>query len=460
MNSNWKEFILGESCTKIGSGATPTGGKETYLSEGEIALIRSQNVLDFEFSKDGLAYINKEQARKLNNVELEKDDVLINITGDSVARVCKVPDVLLPARVNQHVAILRTDRRKLDSDFLMYSLLMQSNKNLLLAIASAGGTRNALTKVMLEKFKITAPKEVTDQNRIANILKQLDSQITVNKKINQTLETIAQALFKSWFVDFDPVKAKIAAKEKGGDLQLAAMMAISGKTAEQIAQLPADKRKELAATADLFTEEMVDSELGEIPKGWKASNLTTVTTQIKRGITPKYIEDGGVMVLNQKCIRNHTINFESARRHNNTLKSVNDNCIKDGDILINSTGVGTLGRVAIIRRLLEKTTIDTHVTVVRADEKRINKIYLGINLLGRESEIESLAEGTTGQTELKRSLLGDLPLIIPQRNIQDIFAGILTPQLKMYAEREKENNALIQIRDSLLPKLLSGVVNP
>ena len=109
-------------CTKIGSGATPTGGKSAYLSQG-ISLIRSQNVLDYTFAMDGLAYINEDQAMKLNNVEVQKGDILLNITGDSVARVCIVPDNVLPARVNQHVAIIRVDEDKADNNYVLYSLI-------------------------------------------------------------------------------------------------------------------------------------------------------------------------------------------------------------------------------------------------------------------------------------------------------------------------------------------------
>src|SRR5688572_26950838 len=97
--SQRKKYKLGDVAEKIGSGATPRGGKESYLEQGDISLIRSQNVLDFSFSKNGLAYISEEQAYDLRNVIVEKDDVLLNITGDSVARVCQVPEEILPARV-------------------------------------------------------------------------------------------------------------------------------------------------------------------------------------------------------------------------------------------------------------------------------------------------------------------------------------------------------------------------
>ena len=123
MASEWPIVKLGDICDKIGSGATPRGGKDAYCSEG-ISLIRSQNVLDYAFSDDGLAYINDEQARKLNNVEVKSGDVLLNITGDSVARVCIVEDSYLPARVNQHVAIVRGNAEKVIGSYLLYFLQM------------------------------------------------------------------------------------------------------------------------------------------------------------------------------------------------------------------------------------------------------------------------------------------------------------------------------------------------
>lgn len=170
-------------CTKIGSGATPRGGKESYKDEG-ITLIRSQNVGDYRFLYDGLAHINDEQANKLNNVIVENDDLLLNITGDSVARACKVPTSVLPARVNQHVSIIRTNSKKADSQFILYFL--QFKKPNLLKLAEAGATRNALTKGMIEDFEINLPPLETQQ-KIASILSALDDKIELNNAINKNL---------------------------------------------------------------------------------------------------------------------------------------------------------------------------------------------------------------------------------------------------------------------------------
>ena len=183
MAFEWPIVKLGDICDKIGSGATPKGGKDAYCSEG-ISLIRSQNVLDFEFSDDGLAYINDEQARKLNNVEVKSGDVLLNITGDSVARVCVVEDSFLPARVNQHVAIVRGNAKKVICSYLLYFLQME--KPHLLQLASAGATRNALTKGMIEQLELAIPP-LDVQRRMVAILDALQQKIHTNNKINDNL---------------------------------------------------------------------------------------------------------------------------------------------------------------------------------------------------------------------------------------------------------------------------------
>ncbi len=184
-------------CQKIGSGATPRGGKEAYCAEG-VTLVRSQNVLDFSFSNDGLAYINDEQADKLRNVELQSGDVLLNITGDSVARACLMDDDYLPGRVNQHVSIIRADESKVVNSYLLYYL--QWRKSHLLQLASAGATRNALTKGMIEQLEIDLPS-LGEQRKVVGILDSIQNKIKLNHEINDNLEQQAQAIFKEWFIE-------------------------------------------------------------------------------------------------------------------------------------------------------------------------------------------------------------------------------------------------------------------
>ena len=152
-----KKYKLVDLCSKIGSGATPRGGKTSYTEHG-ISFIRSMNVFDYNFEYDELAHINEEQAKELDNVTLQDNDILFNITGVSVARCCLLPKGLLPARVNQHVMIIRPKDSCL-SLFLMSALCDSENKQLLLGISQSGSTREAINKQEMENFTIAIPSD-------------------------------------------------------------------------------------------------------------------------------------------------------------------------------------------------------------------------------------------------------------------------------------------------------------
>lgn len=154
---------LKQLCSKIGSGATPKGGKTAYQESG-VSLIRSTNVFDYAFSYDDLAHISDEQADQLSNVVVEENDVLFNITGVSVTRCCIVPADVLPARVNQHVMILRPNTAMPMSYYIMTTLCSAENKAKLLGIAQSGSTREAINKQEMESFSIPVPptKDVQD----------------------------------------------------------------------------------------------------------------------------------------------------------------------------------------------------------------------------------------------------------------------------------------------------------
>ncbi|MBK8145307.1 MAG: restriction endonuclease subunit S [Bacteroidetes bacterium] len=152
----WRVEKLKDVCTKIGSGSTPTGGKESYFTSG-ISLIRSTNIFDYNFSFQDLAFISLEQADKLKNVEVKESDILFNITGVSVARCSMVPKNVLPARVNQHVMIIRPDSNLNISFYLLLNLCSTDSKNALLGISQSGSTREAITKSEIEDFQIVVP---------------------------------------------------------------------------------------------------------------------------------------------------------------------------------------------------------------------------------------------------------------------------------------------------------------
>ncbi|MBW3565478.1 MAG: restriction endonuclease subunit S [Acidobacteria bacterium] len=170
----WKVVELGQHTSKVGSGATPRGGEDSYKDEG-VALIRSMNVRDGSFLWDDLARIDDAQAQKLDNVVVQGDDVLLNITGASVARVCSVPLEVLPARVNQHVCIIRPSGT-INARFLEKLLLSGSMKHKLLAIAESGATRQAITKSQVLSLTIPLPP-MSEQQRFARIVSSTEQEV-------------------------------------------------------------------------------------------------------------------------------------------------------------------------------------------------------------------------------------------------------------------------------------------
>lgn len=194
----WKLAICKDVTTKIGSGATPKGGNASYKQQG-ISLIRSMNVYNNKFNYIDLAFIDEEQAEKLKNVTVSKDDILLNITGASVARSCIVPDDVLPARVNQHVSIIRVIKHLINPIFLSYMFTNKIYQNYLLKISTSGGaTREAITKKQIENFPIITPP-LGLQEQFANKVSQIEKQKWLMQESIGELENLFSSLMQKAF---------------------------------------------------------------------------------------------------------------------------------------------------------------------------------------------------------------------------------------------------------------------
>ena len=192
----WESNLLAQLTLKIGSGATPKGGREAYQEEG-IALIRSMNVYNGKFEYKDLAHISDEQAAKLDNVIIKESDVLLNITGASVARSCVVPNQILPARVNQHVCIIRC-KECIEPIFLNRLLIDDNYQKLLWEIAGSGATREAITKQQVERLKIILPP-IELQNQFAAFVAEVDkSKVAVQKALDET-QILFDSLMQEYF---------------------------------------------------------------------------------------------------------------------------------------------------------------------------------------------------------------------------------------------------------------------
>jgi len=247
-----KTVRLGDVCEKIGSGATPRGGDANYIESG-VALIRSQNVYNDRFAYEGLAHIDDGAAEKLAGVTVAEGDVLLNITGDSVARACLAPAEVLPARVNQHVSIIRPTSDELDARFLRYFLVSPEMQRYMLGLASAGATRKALTKGMIQDFSVPCPP-IERQRSVADVLAVLDAKIDFNRRRATNLEQLAKAIFRSRFVDFDAAP------------------------------------------------ELVDSPIGPIPEGWGYGTLGQVAARLAGSTKPSARPDE-TFDLRHSCLR-------------------------------------------------------------------------------------------------------------------------------------------------------------
>lgn len=410
-SSEWKTYKLGKVCSKIGSGATPRGGQEAYLNSGEYALIRSQNVLDFTFSYNGLAYINEDQANKLNSVALEDNDVLLNITGDSVARVCQVPNTLLPARVNQHVAIIRPQKDILDNFFLKYYLLNPNFKNLLLNISSVGATRNAITKGMIEDLEISAP-DLKTQQRIASILSSLDVAIELNQQINKTLEEMAKAIFKEWFVAFNFPNA---------------------------------------------TGKFQETEIGKIPFGWKLGKLGDIYKTTSGG-TPsraklEYYKNGIYQWVKSKELNNSFLIDTEEKITEDALKKSSAKLVPKYSVLIAMYGA-TVGEIGIISN--EATCNQAICAFLPNIDYPFSFIYQF--LLLNKQDIISQAVGSA-QQNISQQLLLNYSLAIPPAELVKAFHKLVEPLFFQIEQNVEENQSLSNLRDTLLPKLMKGEIN-
>ena len=418
---DWALINLGLACTKIGSGATPRGGKEVYLPSGPYSLIRSQNVLNDRFGHDGLAYIGEQHASELAGVEVQAGDVLLNITGDSVARACQVDPDVLPARVNQHVAIIRPDPTTLDPSFLRYFLVCPDTQTRLLSWAGSGGTRNALTKGMIEAFDVSAPRDVAEQRTIANILGTLDDKIELNRRMNATLGAMARGLFRSWFVDFNPVRAKMEGRDTG---------------------LP----KEIA---DLFPDRLVDSELGEIPEGWQLRPLDAVA-RFQNGLalqkfrpSPNAARLPVVKIAQLRCGEANSGEWASA--------TITPECIiEDGDVVFSWSGsllVRTWcgGRAALNQHLFRVTS------------EEYPKWYYLHSILSHFPEFQRIAaDKATTMGHIRRHHLSDALCVVPPDRVIAQVTGLLGGLVERQVANDVASRTLTALRDALLPQLVSG----
>ncbi|MEK7944434.1 restriction endonuclease subunit S [Pigmentiphaga sp. YJ18] len=269
----WTEVTANDFCTSVRDG---THDSPKPVEKGRY-LITSRHIIGGKIDLSNAYLISNDDFDAINKrSKVDRWDVLISMIG-TVGEPCLVKDE--PDFAIKNIGLFKT-KNELDGRWLYYYLTSPQTQTLIRQ-HSRGTTQAYVPLGALREFPIRVPKDREVMCAITNILSGLDDKIDLNRRISQTLEAMAQAIFKSWFVDFDPVKAKIAAIEQGQDPLRAAMRAISGKTDAELDQMPREHHDQLAATAALFSDAMEESELWEIPKGWgikSVSNIAPFTT--------------------------------------------------------------------------------------------------------------------------------------------------------------------------------------
>ncbi|MCU4323778.1 MULTISPECIES: restriction endonuclease subunit S [Acinetobacter] len=352
--------------------------------------------------------------------------------------------------------IVLSAKSKDDEDFVYYLARLPDFRSYAISRMEGTSGRQRVSWQALAEFNLRLP-EKGKRKKIGKILKSLDDKIHLNNQINQTLESIAQTIFKSWFIDFDPVRAKIAAKQEGKDAELAAMCAISGKSEAEVEQMAKEDFAELQATATLFPDELVESELGEVPKGWEITNINAVTASIFSGGTPSTKEvtywNGEIPWLSSGETRNKIIV--------STEKSITETAVKKsstklaifGDILIASAGQGhTRGQTSF--NAIE-CYINQSIVALRANDK-VSPYWLYYCLEPRYDEMRSVSDSHSSRGSLTTKLLASMPVILPTQKLVVSFDKVIKPMLAQQVKNAKEIKMLADTRDALLPKLISG----
>lgn len=305
---------------------------------------------------------------------------------------------------NQRLGLVQvTDPDLLDKRFLYWAFNETNVRTQIRATATGAKVKHTAPE-RIKKVRVKVPN-LRDQQAIAWTLDSYDALIATNQRRIALLEAATRRLYREWFVHL---------------------------------RFPG--------------HESVPVRDG-VPEGWEKTPISAQTSFLNRGMAPKYDDNAKSRVINQKCIRDGRLSMQPARRQSKEVKP--DRLLRVGDVLINSTGAGTLGRVAQVRTAIEDCTVDTHVTIARPATVE-SAVYFGQALLSLEAVFSEMGKGATNQLELSRAEIGAVQIWLPPAEVQGAFHHLLSPLLEQAEQLLTANQQLARARDLLLPKLMSG----
>ena len=435
---------------------------QDYQKQG-VGIVR---VSDFEgdsISLDNIYYISNEIADKNKKVRLKPYDVVITTVGATAGNFIRIPVEADGYLLNQNTVRLRTkENNKWDQIYLFYALKYKNFQEFLLL----GAQGSAQPSIVLDQILDAEIAYPDNRREIAKKLFSMDQKIHLNTQINQTLEQIAQALFKSWFVDFDPVRAKVQALSDGLSLEqaeLAAMQAISGKTPEELtafSQTQPERYAELAETAKAFPCEMVEVDGVEVPKGWKQITLSEIC-EMQNGYAFKSSEwtDSGIPVIKIGSIQSKILTVEGNGFVSEDNLSLRSNFVlNDGDIAIGLTGayVGKVGRMPANKKAMLNQRVAKFLAK-RINESETFYSFIYMNVIQEEFKnfVDFTAQGSAQPNISTKDIL-KYPLLLANNDVHLAFEKLLKKILDKSIFNGYQNEILSNSRDLLLPRLLDG----
>ena len=395
-----------------------------------IPVVKIANVKDGNLTMEGCAFVSPAVANQAGRFNLREGDILIALTG-YIGNIAIVKNRDLPAVLNQRVGLFSVlDASRLDNSFLFYLL---RNPDMRESIEGLGyGSAQPNVSPTLVQNVTTSLPPIPEQRAIAHVLGTLDDKIELNRRMTETLEAMARALFKSWFVDFEPVRAKMEGRWRRG---------------ESLPGLPADHY-------DLFPEKLVDSELGEIPEGWEVGQFSDVATQLRDNENPAMSPD---TVFSHFSIPAHDAGKMPIRELGKSIGSSKSRVPRDV-VLISKLNPET-ERVWLVDVVSgERAICSTELLVLRA-KPPFQRSY--VYCLARSPlfrlQIESLVTGTSkSHQRAPAGAILSLGMTIPSASVIEAFEQSASELLTLSMVCRRESRTLAVQRNSLLPKLVSG----
>ncbi|WP_108649677.1 restriction endonuclease subunit S [Dongshaea marina] len=443
-----------------------------YIGEGTPVIRVSNFTLDSVDISD-LKYVDESIASKQKAVSLETGDVVIATVGSwptnpasVVGKTVCIPEVANNSLLNQNAVRLRVKSgHQQDQVFLYYLLKNKNFSDYIVSTAQGSANQASITLKDIFGYEFHYP-EGPSRASIGGVLKSIDDKIALNTQTNQTLEQMAQALFKSWFVDFEPVKAKLKTLEAGGSAEqatLTAMTAISGKSADELAQLEAsspEQYAELKATAELFPAALQESELGQIPEGWEVGSLGEIASA-KGGYAFKskqFIDEGNPVIKIKNITSAGTVNTSDCQCIDDDIANTASRFkLSDGDLLMAMTGA-TVGKSGIYVSDGRDAYLNQRVAKFESKVDSSSPCWFTYNLVNKDSIFEQVVGAAQGSAQPNISSKGieQIKTVVPPFELIKEYQRVVYPFYSKWISSYRECSQLASLRDTLLPKLLSG----